>query len=224
MGAENEPVSLEFCGGTHVSNTSKIGLFHILSETSVAAGVRRIEGATGYNLLDVLSSAENNIKAAAQVLKASPSEIAERAAALAGEIRAKDREIEAVNSRLAGMQLSGLVSGAKQVSGFKVVTAILKGENADTLRLLTDKVKDAEPEAVVVLAGISDGKLNFAASCGKTAVAHGAHAGNIVRAVAKIAGGSGGGRPESAMAGGKDADKAADALSAVESIVTSMYK
>lgn len=224
MGSENEPASLEFCGGTHVSNTAKIGLFHIISETSVAAGIRRIEAATGYNLLEVLNEEEENIKTTAQTLKTSPAEIAERAAALTGELRTKDKEIEALNVRIAGMQLSGLMSGAKNVCGFKVVTSLFKGEGADTLRLLTDRVKEAEPTAVVVLAGVSGGKLSFAAACGKDAVSHGAHAGNVVRAVAKIAGGSGGGRPESAMAGGKDINKAEEALASVENIVAPMFK
>lgn len=222
MGAKNDPASLEFCGGTHVSNTAKIGLFHIISETSVAAGVRRIEGATGYNLLEVLAAADDVIKETAQTIKSSPAEIAERAAALTAELRSKSREIEALSGKIAGMQLSGLVSGAATVGDFKVITALLKGENADTLRLLTDRVKEAEPDAVVVLAGVIDGKLNFAAACGKDAVAHKAHAGNIIREVAKLAGGSGGGRPESAMAGGKEPDKAGEALAAVAGIVANI--
>lgn len=222
MGGKNDPASIEFCGGTHVSNTAQIGLFHIVSETSVAAGVRRIEGATGYNLLEILNEQDKTIKSAAQVLKTSPAELAYRATALMAEIREKNREIEALNGKIAGMQLSGLLGSAKDVSGFKVITAVIKGESADSLRLLTDRVKEAEPNAVVVLAGINNGKLNFAAACGKEAVARKAHAGNIVRAVAKIAGGSGGGKPDSAMAGGKQPEKAEEALAAVADIVSAL--
>ncbi len=224
MGDKNAPVSLEFCGGTHVSNTGKIGLFHIISESSVAAGVRRIEGATGFNLLEVLNSEEDTIKAAALSLKSSTVDIAERAASVIGELRAKDREIEALNGKIAASQISSLISGAKNVGSFKVITALLKGEGADSLRLMTDMVKDAEPAAVVVIADVSAGKLSFSAACGKDAVNHGAHAGNIVKAVAKLAGGSGGGRPECAMAGGKEIEKAGEALAAVESIVAPMEK
>jgi alanyl-tRNA synthetase len=222
MGGENDPVSLEFCGGTHVSNTAKIGLFHIISESSVAAGVRRIEGATGYNLIEVLTESESSIKETAQTLKAAPNEISERAAAISAELRSKNREIEKLSGKIAGMQLSGLVGAAKTIGEFKVVTAVIKGESADTLRVLTDKVKESEPSAVVVLAGVSGGKLSFAAACGKDAVAHKAHAGNIVREVAKLAGGSGGGRPESAMAGGKEPEKAEAALAAVAGIIAAI--
>lgn len=222
MGGGQSPASLEFCGGTHVSNTAKIGLFHIITETSVAAGVRRIEGATGFNLLEVLSEGDRLIEKTAQVLKSGPSEIAERAAALTAEVRVKNREIEALGGRIAGMQLSGFLEGAKTVGPFKVVTAVVRGESGDALRALTDRIREAEPSAVAVLAGLSDGKLSFAAACGKDAVTNKAHAGNIVRAVAKLAGGSGGGRPESAMAGGKDIGKAGEALGAVEGLVAAL--
>lgn len=224
MGEKNAPASLEFCGGTHVSNTAKIGLFHIVSETSVAAGVRRIEGATGYNLLEIIGAVEETVKSAAQVLKTNPADITERAVSIVSELRARDREIETLNGKIAGSQIERLMSGVKEVGCFKVVAALFKGEGAEALRLMTDRVKDSEPAAVIVLADISGGKLNFVAACGKDAVLHGAHAGNIIKAVAKVAGGSGGGRPESAMAGGKDIEKANEAISAVESITASMQK
>jgi alanyl-tRNA synthetase len=219
MGTENAPASLEFCGGTHVKNTANIGLFHIVSESSVAAGVRRIEGVTGYNLLELINSDEEKIKETALVLKTSPAEIDERAKALTDEIREKNHAIETLNSKIAGMRLSGLLDTAKEIGKFKVITSLIKGETANTLRLLTDSIKQAEPSAIVVLAGVTDGKLNFAAACGKDAVANNANAGRIIREVAKIAGGSGGGRAESAMAGGKQPEKAAEALNAVAAIV-----
>ncbi|HEX2937616.1 MAG TPA: alanine--tRNA ligase [Ruminiclostridium sp.] len=221
MGSKNDPVSLEFCGGTHVKNTAQIGLFHIITESSVAAGVRRIEGATGLNLLEVLNNDENIIKEAAQALKASPVELVERSTAVMTEVKAKNHVIEVLNGKIAGMQLSGLLNSAETVGKFKVITETVKA-SGDALRLLTDRVKEAEPDAIVVLAGISGEKLSFAAACGKEAVKNGAHAGNIVRSVAKIAGGSGGGRPESAMAGGKDPQKADEALAAVKGIVASI--
>jgi alanyl-tRNA synthetase len=224
MGEKNAPASLEFCGGTHVSNTAKIGLFHIVSETSVAAGVRRIEGATGYNLLEIIDSVEKTVKSTAQTLKSSPADIAQRAVSIVSELRSKDRVIEALNGKIAESQISSLMNEVKEVGCFKVVTALFKGERADALRLMTDRVKESEPTAIIVLADVSGGKLNFVAACGKDAVLHGAHAGNIIKEVAKIAGGSGGGRPESAMAGGKDIEKANEAISSVENIIASMQK
>lgn len=222
MGSEENKASLEFCGGTHVKNTAQIGLFHIISETSVAAGVRRIEGATGLNVLDVLNKAEDELKKASVVLKTSSNEVADRALSVVNEVRDKNRTIEFLNGKLATMQLSTLMSGAKAVSSFKVITSVVKGESADTLRLMTDRVKEAEPTAVIVLAGINGEKLNFVAACGKEAVKNKAHAGNIVREVAKLCGGSGGGRQDSAMAGGKDASKAEEALKKVEELVSAL--
>lgn len=222
MGEKNAPASLEFCGGTHVKNTAQIGLFHIVSESSVAAGVRRIEGVTGLNLLELLNNDDNVIKETARVLKANPAELVERSEAVMSEIKAKNHEIEALKGRIAGMQLSGLLNGAQTIGKFKVMTETVKGEGGDALRLLTDRVKEAEPNAIIVIASITGEKLTFAAACGKEAVKNGAHAGNIVREVAKIAGGSGGGRPDSAMAGGKNPNKVQEALNAVAGIVSSI--
>ncbi len=223
MGGGEKQASIEFCGGTHVKNTAQIGLFHIVTETSVAAGVRRVEGVTGQNLLELLGQEEERAREAAQTLKAGPAELPARAAALMQELRTREKEIEELNARLAQSQLGGLLAGAKSAGGFKVVTARLS-EGGDTLRLLTDRARETEPDVVIVLAGVADGRLNFAAACGKNAVAHGANAGALVRAVAKIAGGSGGGRAESAMAGGKQPEKADEALAAVAGLAADMYK
>lgn len=223
MGEGEKQASLEFCGGTHVKNTAQIGLFHIVSETSVAAGVRRVEGVTGQNLLELLGQEEESAREAAQALKAGPAELPARAAALMQELRAREKEIEELSARLAQAQLGGLLAGAQSAGGFKVVTARLS-EGGDTLRLLTDRAREAEPDVVIVLAGVEGGRLSFAAACGKNAVAHGADAGALVRAVAKLAGGSGGGRAESAMAGGKQPEKADEALAAVAGFAGKMYK
>lgn len=219
MGGSQAPVSMEFCGGTHVSNTSQIGLFAVESETSAAAGVRRIEGVTGLNVLELLKLRSAELSEAAKVLKAPAGEIADRAKQLAAGLREKEHELEKLHSKIAGMRIDRLLADAKSAGGFKVVTALFNGENTDSLRLMTDRLKDAEPLSVTVLAGINGGKLTFAAACGSEAVAKGAHAGNLVRAVAKLAGGSGGGRPESATAGGKDLSKAKEALEAVPGLL-----
>jgi alanyl-tRNA synthetase len=209
-------VSLELCGGTHIDNTAKIGLFKIVSESSVAAGVRRIEGTTGYNLLECFTNANNSLKDTAIALKTNDvTDVVKRALQLSADLKSKDREIEQLQNKIAGMQVAGLLDKATDIYGIKVITDVLKGSSVDAVRLITDKIKDAEPNAVVVLACITDGKLNFMASCGKDAVKKGAHAGNIVKAAAVVAGGGGGGKPDSAMAGGKDISKVEEALKTV---------
>jgi alanyl-tRNA synthetase len=217
--------SLELCGGTHIDNTAKIGLFKIVYESSVAAGVRRIEGATGYNLLELLNNTSSTLRETATALKTNNiADVAKRAAQLTVDLKSKDREIEQLQGKIAGMQLEGLLSKAKEIKGIKVITDVIKGSSVDAVRLITDKIKDAEPNAVVVLACITDGKLNFMASCGKDAVQKGTHAGNIVKAVALLTGGGGGGKPDSAMAGGKDISKVEEALKTVITTVESMIK
>ena len=211
--------SAEFCGGTHVANTADIGLFHIVSEVSVAAGVRRIEGATGLNIIELLHRQNEQILGTAQMLKAGTADIAARAGQIVAELHEKDREIESLNQRIAGMQMESLKAAAKTVNGFTLISAPLRGVSADALRLITDRVREDSPMAVVVLAGVSGGKISFAAACGAGAVKRGAHAGNILRAAAKIAGGGGGGRPDSATAGGKDISKLDEALASVESML-----
>ena len=207
--------SKEFCGGTHVDNTAKIGLFRIVSESSVAAGVRRIEGATGLNVLELIKSDDAIIRETAQLLKTSPAELSSRAQQVIVELRAKDKEIEALNAKHAASQLESLYESAKEINGFKVITAQLNGVVPDTLRMMTDRVKEKEPDVIVVLASVSEGKLQFAAACGKNAVSKGAHAGKVVKAAVAVTGGGGGGKPESAMAGGKDITKIAQALETV---------
>ena len=214
--------SAEFCGGTHVKNTAAIGLFHIVSESSVAAGVRRIEGATGSNILVLLRQQEAEIRGAAQAMKAGAGELSQRAAQLMAELHEKDREIEGLNSRIAALQVESLRAGAEEVNGLTLICASLKGVTPDALRLITDRIREENPAAVAVLAGVSDGKIHFAAACGKTAVQRGAHAGNILRTVAKLAGGGGGGRPDSATAGGRDLSGLGKALAAVKPILAGL--
>ena len=213
--------SIELCGGTHVDNAAKIGLFRIISESSVAAGVRRIEAVTGANVIALLDRYKNLINETAVNLKAqNADDIARRAAQVTAELKECEKLNESLESKLAAGKINDMLSGAKAVGNVRVITSEIKG-GADELRKMADTVKAENADMVAVFAGINGEKVTFCAACGPQAVANGAHAGNLVREVAKIAGGNGGGKPDSAMAGGKDASKVAEALKAVEDIVKS---
>ena len=217
--------SKEFCGGTHVTNTAQIGLFRIVSDSSVAAGVRRIEAVTGTNVLTLLDETTQVIEDAAQELKLNnPSELVHRIGLMSAELKEKEREAEALNAKLAAMRVESLFASAQDVKGVKLITAKLAGVEPAALRVMCDKVLEHSQDCVAVIAGVNGGKINIAACAGKDAQARGAHAGKIVRDVAVIAGGSGGGRPDSAMAGAKDIAKLEEALSAAEKIVADMLK
>lgn len=217
--------STELCGGTHVDNTAKIGLFKIVSEASVASGVRRIVGVTGTNVLEFLAEKEQLIQKTAKALRANnPAELANRAAQVTEELAAQKKLIDSLNSKLASGRLDEILASAKTVGGVKLATADLGATGADAARALGDKLRDKDSSLSAVLA-IHDGeKLNFLAVCGPDAVKAGAHAGRLVGAVAQICGGKGGGRPDSAMAGGKDISKIAQALESAEETLSSMLK
>ena len=214
--------STELCGGTHVANTGAIGLFKIISESSVAAGVRRIEGTTGLGVLTLLGERDALILETARELK-SPNvqAIAKKAASLQGELREAKRELDSANSKLSEIKTESLLSGLKTVGAFKLLTAKVD-MRPDAARGLCDTVKAKNPDAVAVFAAVADGKLNFVACAGTDAVRAGAHAGNILRDISAICGGKGGGRPDSAMSGGRDLDKVDEALAKVEEILASI--
>ena len=214
--------SVELCGGTHVDNTAKIGLFHIVSESSVAAGVRRIEAVTGAGVLNVLYSSIALANDTATVLKAqNTNDIAKRAAAVMDELKETKRLLEKAEAKLAGGKLDDILSKAVIINNIKVAVAKIDG-SADDLRKMTDTVKAENDDTVIVLAAVNGEKLTFSAACGKVAISKGAHAGNLVREIAKICGGNGGGKPDSAMAGGKDASKLEEALLTVPAILKEM--
>ena len=217
--------STELCGGTHVDNTAKIGLFRIVSESSVAAGVRRICGVTGLGVLTLLDKKEKLISDTAKALKAgNPADAPARAAQLGTEVSALKKEIEALNSKIAGSQLDSLLASGETVGTLKLCTADLGNAGVEAARALGDKLRDKDPSAVAVLAIHDGAKLNFIACCGSDAVKAGAHAGRIVGAVAAVCGGKGGGRPDSAMSGGSDVSKVPEALKAAKDILSSMLK
>lgn len=219
--------STELCGGTHVSNTGNIGLFRIISESSVAAGVRRIEGVTGLGVINYLNSREELIHNAASAMKlGNVNELANKAASLSQELKAKEKELEEVKAEMAKAKAGELFDNVKEIGAVKLITADLGEADAGALRSMLDSAKDKGDDIVVVLAGKQPekGTCSFACYCGKAAIASGAHAGNIVREVAKVAGGAGGGKPDSAMAGGKDITKITDALNSATEILKMFIK
>ena len=211
--------STELCGGTHVDNTAKLGLFKITSESSVAAGVRRIEGVTGIGVLSLLGEQDKLIKEAAEVLKAPNAEdLVQRAKQLTEELRSVRRELDTASEKLAASKVTSLVESAEKVGNVRLICAKVEMK-PDAMRALTDKFKAEYADVVCVLASVNDGKVNFAVSCGKDAVAGGANAGKIVKQISTLCGGGGGGRPDSASAGGKDASKLDEALAQVKTLL-----
>ncbi len=216
--------SLELCGGTHAANTGNLGLFKIISESSVASGVRRIEAYTGKGALDYVKKTELALARTAAALKCNSADVCDRAAAVTAELKTKEKEIEKLKGEIAAAKAGELFTEAGSFNGISVKTADLGEADANALRTMLDSAK--ADDAVIVVAGKNSekGTCSFACACGKAAVAKGAHAGNIVREVAKLAGGNGGGKPDSAMAGGKDPTKIAEALAAVAGIAGAMIK
>lgn len=218
--------STELCGGTHVDNTGKLGLFKIVSESSVAAGVRRIEGVTGYGVLEYIEKNNDLIRNTAVSMKlANVSELDKRASVMMADLKAKEKEIEQLRGEISQLKTGDIMSGAVEINGVKLIAVTVEGVNAGELRSMGDKVKENE-DAVAVICGISADKssASFACACGKNAISKGAHAGSIAREVSKLAGGSGGGRPDSAMAGTKDVSNIKAAMDAAVDIVKAMIK
>ena len=216
--------SLEFCGGTHLDNTAKAGLFRITSEGSVASGVRRIEAITGPAVLEEIDRFQNTLIKAAETLKTSPGELIHKAEATVNELKELRQQMEAMKDKLLSGEVSQFLFSAKDVAGLKVLTAIRNGVSVPDLRKLGDMLRDKEPSLVAVLASENEGKISILAVCGKDAVARGLKAGLLVKQVCAICGGSGGGKPDSAMGGGKDALKLDDALAVVDDYVLKNVK
>ncbi len=212
--------SVEFCGGTHVKNTAQIGCFKILSEASVAAGIRRIEATTGYGVLNLLDDRTAELANTAVALKANNmKDVAARAQAVTAELKEANKQLEIAKAKLASSQIDGLFQNAVEVDGVRIVTVYLNGTTPDTLRSMMDKLRDKEPNAVGALIGTDGSKTTLAVGVGKNALARGLKAGALVKQIAAIAGGNGGGKPDFAMAGIRDTSKIDDALNAVEDIV-----
>lgn len=216
--------STEFCGGTHVANSGQIGLFKIVSEASVAAGVRRITAITGTNVLKHMAQADATIGFAAAALKANGTDIESKLTALVEENKAKDKEIKALEEELTRLKSADLFSAPVSVAGLEFYTATLQDVAPDALRSMGDDLKNKGDNVVAVIAGVNGNKANIVAVCGKNAIAKGIKAGDVVREIAKLAGGGGGGRPDSAMAGCKDVSGLAAAMEKAQDIVKSYIK
>jgi alanyl-tRNA synthetase len=213
--------STELCGGTHVSSTGEIGLFKIISETGVAAGIRRIEGVTGLSVLKLLAERDALIAETARELKVQDqSGIAKKAQSLQAELKETKRQLESANSKISEMKAQSLLNDVRDLGAFKLLTAKLNAR-PDEARALCDTFKSRFANGVAVFAAVSGDKLNFVAACGAEAVKAGAHAGKLLSEISAICGGKGGGRPDSAMSGGKDLSKIDEALSAVEKLLGS---
>lgn len=216
--------STEFCGGTHVANSGEIGLFKIVSEASVAAGVRRITAYTGFGSLAYLNLNEMAVKAVASILKTSENEVEERTQAVISDNKEMEKEIQALNAEITKLKSADMFSKPTLVDGLELYIAKIEGTTPDALRSMGDDLKNKGDNVVALIAGVNGEKANLVAVCGKNAIAKGVKAGDLVREIAKLAGGGGGGRPDSAMAGAKDISKLDDALAAVEQTVKSLIK
>ena len=217
-----EAFSVELCGGTHVSNTSDIQQIKILSESGVAAGVRRIEALTGSGVINYYKNIENMLLEAAQALKTQPNEVANKIKHLQSELKSANSEIESLKSKAAKEALGDVMDAVEEVKGIKVLANKVDGVDMNGLRDLGDSLKEKLGEGVVALMSAADGKVNIVIMATDGAVKAGAHAGNIIKAVAPIVGGGGGGRPNMAQAGGKNPAGIDDALKAVKTELEKM--
>ena len=217
--------SVEFCGGTHLTNTAQAGLFKLLSEAGVAAGTRRIEAVTGQGVLDYINEKDNLIASTALALKTNLlNEIDKKAEALVAESKADKKKLEELSAKAATGKLDDVMKNKIDVAGVEVVAGQVDGLAVNDLRTLCDSIRDKMDTGVAVLASNNEDKLMFIAMATKNALAKGVHVGNIIKEITKIAGGSGGGKPDMAQGGGKDASKVSDALSAVKDVVESQVK
>ncbi|MCD3349549.1 alanine--tRNA ligase [Clostridium botulinum D/C] len=216
--------SVELCGGTHISNIGKIGLFKIVSESGIAAGIRRIEAVTGAKALEFMKDKSNLLREVAEMLKCSEKDILNRLNQQNLELKEKEKEIVALKSKLASGSEDEILNNIKEIKGIKLAVTDLKDVDGEALRNLGDKIKNKLGSGVVVLGSEVEGKVQFMAMASKDVVSKGVHCGTIVREIAKIAGGGGGGRPDMAQAGGKLPEKLKEAMNAVENIMGNLVK
>ena len=211
--------SVEFCGGTHVDNVAKIGPFRITGESSIASGVRRIEAVTGMAFYEEDGKLVSAVETASQVLKTTPGELVERIKANIEDVRKLTRSVESLKDKLRAGEISEFMASAKNVGGLKVITLSRQGLSTDELRKIGDEIKSRDEAVVAVVAGVDADKLTFQAVCGPKAIEKGVKAGDIIRQVTAMCGGKGGGRPDSAMGGGKDVLMLDNALAIVDNYV-----
>jgi alanyl-tRNA synthetase len=198
--------SKELCGGTHVANTGDIKAFKILSESGVAAGVRRIEAITGDGVFAYFDQLEQTLSEAAKLLKTNPAGVVEKITHLQAEIKSLNAQIEALKSKAAKDSLGDVMDQVQEIHGVKLLATKVDGVDMNGLRDLGDQLKNKLGDGVILLASVTDGKVNLVAMAGDGAQKSGAHAGNLIKSVAGLVGGGGGGRPNMAQAGGKNPD------------------
>jgi len=213
--------SIELCGGTHLDNTAKVGPFRIESEGSVASGVRRIEAITGKACLAEMELARQRVYDACAILKTKPAELASKLETQVEEIKNLKKTIESIKARETAGEADRFLYGARNVCGMHVVTAVVPNADPNKLRQMGDLLRDKASDVVAVLSAVNEGKITFLAVCGKDAVSKGIRAGDLVKLVCTTCGGSGGGKPDSAMGGGKDVTKVDNALALVDDFVSS---
>ena len=216
--------SVEFCGGTHVANTGVIGSFKILGENGVAAGVRRIEALTGDGVLNYYKNLEKTLEEVSHILKATPATLTEKAAHLMTELKEAHSELESMKSKAAKEALGDVMNQVAEVEGVKLLATSVSGVDMNGLRDLGDQLKDKIGEGVVVIASDCDGKVNLIAMATDAAMKQGAHAGNLIKAIAGNVGGGGGGRPNMAQAGGKNPAGIPDAIAQAKTALENMLK
>ena len=216
--------SMEFCGGTHLCNTAKVGPFRVQSEVSVASGVRRIEAYTGKRVLQQMESLNRTILTAAEELKTTPKDLISRAHGVMAEVKELKQDVDRMKDKLLGGDIDRVLFSAKTVNGLRVLTAMRNDLAPNDLRKMGDQIRDRADDVVAVLASTQGEKITILAVCGKEAVARGVKAGLLVREVCAVCGGSGGGKPDSAMGGGKEINKLDDALAIVDDYVSANAK
>ncbi|HAF60438.1 MAG TPA: alanine--tRNA ligase, partial [Clostridiales bacterium UBA9856] len=211
--------SSEFCGGTHVSNTGQIGVFKILAESGVAAGVRRIEAITGAAIHHRLTEAEETIAKAAEILKTPAENLLSRITALNEALKESKKELEQYKQQAMGSSIDDLVAGAQEINGIKLITKEFSDYETDELRLICDKIKEKVKAAIIVLASVKNEKVTFIVSVTDDLLDKGYHAGNMVKKIAAAAGGGGGGKADMAQAGAKDPSKVEDAFAVAATLI-----
>ena len=216
--------SRELCGGTHVANTADIRNFKILSEAGIAAGVRRIEALTGAQVIDYYRQQESEVAAAAAMLKTSPDGLLDKIAALQAELKEAHSQIESLKSEAAKNAMGDVTDNVREIGGIRFLAARMEGVDANGLRELGDSLKEKLGECVIVLASVADGKVQLMATATDGALKKGAHAGNLIKGIAKFVGGGGGGRPNMAMAGGKNPEGVDQALEESAKVLEGLLK
>jgi len=216
--------SCELCGGTHLDNTAKVGPFRIESEGSVASGVRRIEAITGKETLAEMDRTRQRVYDACAVLKTKPAELAAKLESQVEEIKALKKAVESFKAKETAGEVERFLFGAHNIGGLKVMTVMVPEADANKLRQMGDMLRDKDASVAAVLATVNGEKVTFLSVCGKEAIAKGIKAGDLVKQVCTACGGSGGGKPDSAMGGGKDATKVDNALALVDDFVSAKLK